>query len=84
MSNEDEDIIEPFAVQEIHLDGFSGVHVYRDSLRCTAFSMQDGRPVAVVKLIMSSQTARHFCVQASEALGNQAKLRVTRNRRKPG
>jgi hypothetical protein len=76
---------EPFAVQEIWLDGFSGVHINGETLRCTAFSTQDGHPVAVVKLIMTAQTAKLFIAQAREALNLRASnVRLIRERRKPG
>ncbi len=76
---------EPFAVQEIWLDGFSGVHVHEETLRCTAFSVQDGQPVAVIKLVMSLMTARHFVGQATDILNaKSATVRNIRSRRKPG
>jgi hypothetical protein len=80
---------EPFNVSELWLDGFSGVHVNEETLRCTAFSLrlddEGSHPVAVVKLIMNARTARHFIRQMTEALiGKSAKARANRSRRKPG
>jgi hypothetical protein len=76
---------EPFAVQEIHMDGFSGVHVYEQSIRGTAFSVQDGHPVAVVRFIISERTARNLIAQITEALNEKAaSVRLVRSRRKPG
>ena len=80
---------EPFNVSELWLDGFSGIHVSGQNLRCTAFSLrldeEGSHPVAVVKLVMSEQTARHFVAQVTEMLNDKAgKLRLVRTRRKPG
>lgn len=81
----EERIEEPFAVQEIWLDGFSGVHINGETLRCTAFSTQDGHPVAVVKLVMTAHTARHWITQASATLNVKVDgIRAARSRRKPG
>ncbi len=86
---ESEYAAEPFEVREIWLDGFSGVHVAEENLRCTAFSLrlddEGSHPVAVVKLVMSTQTARHFIARATDVLNERAaKMRLIRNRRKPG
>lgn len=79
---EDQPVEEPFAVQEIWLDGFSGVHITGENLRCTAFSMHGNQAVAVVKLIMNVQTARQFCSYAQTTL-TEHRLKGARNRRKP-
>lgn len=86
-------LYEPFAVQEIALDGFfDDAHVEGETFRCTAFSMQSApgagiqtQPVAVVRLIMTPRTARNFIDQASQVLfPDGEKTRSIRDRRKPG
>jgi hypothetical protein len=88
---EDPPLFEPFAVQEIPLDGFfSDAHIQGDTFRCTAFSMQSvpgegqqSHPVAVVRLIMTVRAARHFLEQAAAVLAESAaKGRSARSRRR--
>jgi len=88
---EDPPLYEPFAVQEIPVDGFfSDARIQGDTFRCTAFSMQsipgDGQqahPVAVLRLIMSTRTARHFLEQALAVLKQgDTKVRATRTQRR--
>jgi hypothetical protein len=91
MGNEaDPPLYEPFAVQEIHLDGFfSDAHVDGETFRSTAFSMQSAagevsaQPVAVVRLIMPIRAARHYIEQATAVLlGEEAKMRSSGRRRR--
>jgi hypothetical protein len=92
MSAEDDPpLYEPFAVQEIPLDGFfSDARIQGDTFRCTAFSLQslpgDGQqshPVAVVRLIMSVRAARHFIEQAAAVLTqNGEATRTTKAQRR--
>lgn len=88
------DLYEPFAVQEIPLDGFfSDAHIHEgETFRCTAFSMQSvpgkekaSQPVAVVRLIMPLHAARHFIEQAMDVLAvARERQRAVRERRKRG
>lgn len=87
----DPPLYEPFAVQEIAMDGFfSDARIQGDTFRCTAFSMQsvpgDGaqsHPVAVVRLIMTTRTARHFIEMATQVLNeNAARMRTTKRQRR--
>lgn len=89
--DKDPPLHEPFAVQEILLDGFfDDARIQNGSFRCTAFSMQSApgpekstHPVAVVRWVMSTRTARHFCEIITEVLAeSQAKARTTTHKRR--
>ncbi len=90
MSEEEPPLYEPFAVQEVFLDGFfSDAHIEGDTFRSTAFSMQSvpgeksSHPVAVVRLIMPLRAARHFIEQATAVLSDgAAKTRAAGSRRR--
>jgi len=84
-------LFEPFAVQEIYLDGFfSDAHIHQGTFRCTAFSMksmpgngEQSHPVAVLRLIMTSHTARHFIEQATDVLTESGvKTRAIKSQRR--
>lgn len=84
-------LFEPFAVQEIPLDGFfSDARIQGNTFRCTAFSMQsipgdgtDSQPVAVVRLVMTTRAARQWIEMASAVLREGAgRERVAKSRRR--
>lgn len=87
----DPPLYEPFAVQEIPLDGFfDDAHIHEGSFRCTAFSMQSlpggGKqvhPVAVIRLSMTLRAARHFADLIKELLAEQgASTRSSKSQRR--
>lgn len=92
MSEEnDPPLYEPFAVQEIPLDGFfDDARIQNGSFRCTAFSMQSlpgagkqTQPVAVVRLMMTVRSARHFCEIVTAVLNERdAKARTSKTQRR--
>lgn len=90
MAEEESPAYEPFAVQEVFLDGFSGVHINGETLRGTAFSMRPdavsgaSHPAAVVRFVMTKKTARHFIDQLATILDLKIEqARPARDRRKP-
>ena len=70
-----EKVMEPFGLQEFHVDGFGNFHLSNGILRCAAFTQQPApggrtQSVAVFRLIIPASGARVSIEAATSALGN--------------